>query len=106
MAPSNPLGPVKQPRSRPVPHDVRRAVRFMRQSMGRKISMADIAAYCGVAERTLRKHFHVFMGVSVFEYWRRLRLAAAREHLLKGTTDTSITMVATRLGFDHFGRFS
>jgi TolB-like protein len=82
------------------------AVRFMRQNMVQKISMADLAAYCGVAERTLRKHFHEFMAVPAFDYWRRLRLAAAREHLQKATNSTSITMVAARFGFDHFGRFS
>jgi len=106
MARSDHLSSEKRARNRPVPHDVAMAVRFMRQNMGHKNSMGDLAAYCGVAERTLRKHFHGFMAVSAFEYWRRLRFSAAREHLLKGTSDTSVTMVATRFGFDHFGRFS
>jgi TolB-like protein/AraC-like DNA-binding protein len=78
----------------------------MRQNMGCKISMAELAAYCGVAERTLRKHFYAFMGTSVFHYWLRLRMAAAREHLLKSTGKTTVTTTALRFGFDHFGRFA
>jgi adenylate cyclase len=46
------------------------------------------------------------MAASPLEYWRRFRLAAAREELLKGLDDTSITEVAIRFGFSHFGRFS
>jgi adenylate cyclase len=93
-------------RSRPIPHDLKKAVDYMRQGVGRRITMADLIACCGVAERTLRKHFRVFMSVSPLEYWRRLRLAVAREELLKGAARTSVTEVATRFGFSHFGRFS
>jgi len=92
--------------SRPIPHDLRQAVEFIRKGGSRRISMADLLAHCGVAERTLRKHFRAFMAVSPLEYWRRFRLAAAREELLKGSNGTSVTEVAMRFGFSHFGRFS
>jgi adenylate cyclase len=46
------------------------------------------------------------MAVSPLEYWRRHRLAAAREDLLKAASDASVTAIASRFGFDHFGRFS
>ena len=92
--------------SRPVPYDLKKAVEFIRRGGSRKISMADLVARCGVPERTLRKHFRAFMAVSPLQYWQRFRLAAAREELLKGLDDTSITEVALRFGFSHFGRFS
>jgi TolB-like protein/AraC-like DNA-binding protein/tetratricopeptide (TPR) repeat protein len=92
--------------SRPVPCDLKKAIQFIRQGGSRKISMADLVAHCGVPERTLRKHFRTFMAASPLEYWRRFRLAAAREELLKGLDDASITEVAIRFGFSHFGRFS
>ncbi len=92
--------------SRPIPSDVSKALKYMREGAGRKISIAHLVAYCGVAERTLRKHFRAFMAASPLEYWRRLRLAAAREDLLAGANGASITEVATRFGFNHFGRFS
>jgi AraC-like DNA-binding protein len=68
--------------------------------------MVDLVAHCGVAERTLRKHFRAFMGVSPVEYWRRFYLGAAREELLKGSNGGSVTEVAMRFGFNHLGRFS
>jgi TolB-like protein/AraC-like DNA-binding protein len=91
---------------RPIPTDVKKAIEFMRRNVGRKISMADLIANCGVPERTLHKHFRAFICTSPLEYWRRLRLAAAREQLLKAGHATSVTEIATRFGFDHFGRFS
>jgi TolB-like protein len=92
--------------SRPVPHDLRKAVEFIRSGLGRRISVTDLAAHCGMAERTLRTHFRTFMGISPLEYWRSLRLAAAREELLKASNRASVTEVAMRFGFSHFGRFS
>jgi TolB-like protein/AraC-like DNA-binding protein len=78
----------------------------MREDEGRRLSIVYLVAHCGVSERTLHKHFRLFMEVSPLEYWRRHRLAAAREVFLKATSDTSVTEVATRFGFSHFGRFS
>lgn len=106
MAPSDHLDFKPLADSRPVPYDLKRAIEFIRRGSRRKISMADLVAHCGVPERTLRKHFRAFMAVSPLEYWRQFRLAAAREEFLKGLNDTSITEVATRFGFSHFGRFS
>jgi adenylate cyclase len=71
-----------------------------------KMSIADLVAHSGVPERTLRKHFRTFMAVSPLKCWRQLRLAAARACLLEGSNDTSITEVAIRFGFGHFGRFA
>lgn len=89
-----------------IPHDVRKAIEFMRQSVGRPISMAELARHCGVAERTLNNHFRTFLDISPIRYQHRLRLAAAREALLAGEPGTSITAVAKRYGFTHFGRFA
>jgi TolB-like protein/AraC-like DNA-binding protein len=106
MARSDYLSSEGRTQSRAIPHDVKKAVQFVREGVGRKVTMADLVAHCGVAERTLQKHFRAFMAVSPLEYWRRLRLAAAREQLLRGTNGTSITAVAACFGFNHFGRFS
>ena len=46
------------------------------------------------------------MAVSPLKCWRHLRLAAARACLLEGSNDTSVTEIATRYNFSHFGRFS
>jgi TolB-like protein/AraC-like DNA-binding protein len=91
---------------RPIPSDLRKALRYMREDAARRISMVDLVAHCGVPERTLHKHFYAFMAASPLAYWRRLRLAAAREALLQGQNGVSVSEVATRFGFHHFGRFS
>jgi adenylate cyclase len=90
----------------PVPGDVKNAIDYLRQNSSRNVVMAELAAACDVAERTLRKHFRAFVGIPPVEYSRRLRLAAVREDLLAGAEGASITDVATRHGFNHFGRFS
>jgi TolB-like protein len=91
---------------RPLPHDVKRAVDFMRAGLGRTLTLVDLVAACGVADRTLHKHFRAFLGLSPLRYWRRLRLTAVRESLLSGSGGAAVTEVAARYGFTHFGRFS
>ncbi len=90
----------------PVPEDVRRAVLLLRQSLRSPCTTATLAARCGVAERTLSEHFRAFLGLSPSKYLRRLRLTAAREALLTGTPDISVTKVAGRYLFNHQGRFA
>src|SRR5262245_14629561 len=106
MAASSDFDPVVPARTGPAPRDLKKAIDYLRRNMSRQIATADLAAACGVAERTLRKHFRAFVGLAPLEYLRRLRLAAVREDLLHGATGTSVTEDATRYGFSHFGRFS
>jgi adenylate cyclase len=89
-----------------VPRDLKKAVDYIRTHPCGKMLIAELVAHCGVPERTLRKHFQAFLGASPLEFWRRLRLAAARECLLESSGNVSVTEVATRFGFDHFGRFA
>src|SRR5262245_41825263 len=106
MAASSDLDRMVPARTGPAPRDVKKAIDYMRRNMGRQIATTDLAAACGVAERTLRKHFRAFVGLSPLGYFLRLRLVAAREDLLNGANGGSVTEVATRYGFSHFGRFS
>src|SRR5262245_42046669 len=93
-------------RYRPIPHDLKKAIDYIRGHLSGKMSIADLVAYCGVPERTLRKHFRTFMEASPLMYWRQLRLAGVRASLLEGSDNASITEVAIRFGFSHFGRFA
>jgi TolB-like protein/tetratricopeptide (TPR) repeat protein len=90
----------------PMPHGLKRAIEYIRGHVNGKMSIAALVAHCGVPERTLRKHFRTFIAVSPLTFWRQLRLAAARASLVKGSNGTSITEVAARFGFGHFGRFA
>jgi TolB-like protein/AraC-like DNA-binding protein len=90
----------------PVPRDLKRAVDYIRAHLDRRMSIAGLVTHCGIPERTLRKHFRTFMAASPLEFSRQLRLAAARACLLGGSKKSSVTEVATRFGFGHFGRFA
>jgi len=91
---------------RSIPHELEKAIDYIRSRLHRKMSIAELVAHCGVPERTLRKHFRRFMAVSPLKCWGQLRLAAARACLLEGSNDTSVTEVAMRFDFNHFGRFA
>jgi TolB-like protein/AraC-like DNA-binding protein len=78
----------------------------MRGHIGHHVTMADLTRQSGLAARTLRKHFRSFLGVSPLGYLRGIRLAALREELLHALRPGSITEIALRYGFHHFGRFS
>ena len=94
-----------QPEGRALPRDIKVAIDYMRESIGQQICMADIVAATGTPERTLRKHFLMFFGLAPLRFFRRLRLAAARDALLATSSD-SVTDISARFGFAHFGRFS
>ena len=81
------------------------AINYMRENIGQQICMAEIVAVTRTPERTLRKHFLRFFGLAPLRFFRRLRLAAARDALLATSSD-SVTEIAARFGFMHFGRFS
>ncbi len=103
-----PIRPESEPLEEgpPLPCDVKRAIGFLRAALRRPISMADLVRHCGVPARTLSQHFRSFLDVSPMHYLRRLRLAAAREALLAGAPGISVTEVAKRYEFHHFGRFA
>jgi TolB-like protein/methylphosphotriester-DNA--protein-cysteine methyltransferase len=92
--------------SAPVPRDVKKAIDYLRIHVDQEVTMADLLRACGVAERTLRKHFRTFLGFSPLGYLRRMRLAALREELLRATERSTITEIAARYGFHHLGRLS
>ena len=93
------------PVGRALPRDVKVAIDYMRQNITWPIRIADLLAATGASERTLRKHFRIFLGVAPLDFLRRLRLAAAREALLT-SSGYSVSEIAIRVGFTHFGRFS
>ena len=71
-----------QPAGRVLPRDMKLAIDYMRENIGQQICMADIVAAAGAPERTLRKHFLLFFRLAPLRFFRRLRLAAARDALL------------------------
>lgn len=86
---------------------LRRARAFMEEHALAPITVADIAAAAGVSPRGLQELFRRLAGVSPTSELRRMRLAGAREELLRGDpASLSVIAVAHRWGFGDVARFS
>jgi AraC-like DNA-binding protein/tetratricopeptide (TPR) repeat protein len=89
-----------------LPRDVRKALELLEGDSGRQYSVSELAAACGVAPRTLQKHFRGFLGRTLSEVRFDARLKRARRELLRGQPDASVTDIALSSGVSHFGRFA
>ena len=87
---------------------VGRVVELIESSTDTAFTVADLAAFAGMSERSLHAAFRRRLGASPMAYVRRLRLERVREELLRlepnGTN--TVTQVALRHGFTHGGRFA
>jgi AraC-like DNA-binding protein/TolB-like protein/tetratricopeptide (TPR) repeat protein len=92
-------------RPQPLPRDLTKALDRIAAEPERAWSVDELAVACGVARRTLYKHFRQFLGTTPLAFVRTLRLDRARQELLRGTA-ASVTEVATGCGFAHLGRFA
>jgi len=88
-----------------LPHDVRQALDLLEADPGRDHGVKALAASCGVAPRTLQKHFRRFIGRTPREVQWALRMERARRDLL-APPEASMTDIALRWGFKHLGRFA
>jgi AraC family transcriptional regulator, ethanolamine operon transcriptional activator len=85
----------------------RQAEAFLREHRDRRVTVAELCLATGVPKRTLMLGFHNLFGIPPLAYHRRTRLGEARRDLVHSWPgETSVTTVALRWGFDHFGRFS
>src|SRR4051794_19301883 len=89
-----------------VPRHVRRALDHMRAHLAERITLADLSAAAGLSERGLLTQFERFLGVSPMTHLLRLRLAAAREELLRPESASSVAQVGIACGLPHLGRFA
>lgn len=86
---------------------IRRATDYLMGHLADPISMAKVAGIAGVSERSLRREFQRAYGMTVAQFLSRRRLEAAHQALQEAEPgETSVTEIATRCGFTHFGRFS
>jgi AraC-like DNA-binding protein len=91
---------------RPLPSHVKRALAYMRDNIGEKITLEELASACAVPERILLRQFQRFLGVPPLTYLRRLRLNTARSELARPDNNDAISDIAIRCGFNHLGRFA
>ncbi|MDP5007767.1 MAG: AraC family transcriptional regulator [Glaciimonas sp.] len=90
-----------------LPHYVKRAMEYLRANLNKSPTMADVANYSGVSERTLQSAFRKYKGATPMDYLRQLRLNQAREELLKAAPQRgAVTQIAMQYGFNHLSAFS
>jgi len=88
-------------------HQVKLAEKLALTDPGLSCSIGELALENGVADRTLRRSFQRYYGLSPVEYLRMRRLHQARSLLRVGCPDeTTITKIAFELGFWDLGRFA
>ena len=88
------------------PRDVKKAIDLLRGDPARDWTVEALARTCGVAHRTLQKHFRRFVGQTPMAFLRVERLDQARRKLLRGAPQADVTQIANQCGFNHLGRFA
>lgn len=83
---------------------VKRAIAYVHQHYEHPFSRQEIAAFVGVSERYLTEIVHQELGLSLWEYLNRFRMAQARA--LLRSTDLSIGEVAARVGIENSHYFA
>jgi AraC-like DNA-binding protein len=106
MSPSKPIigsDPVSSPA---LPSDLLRALKWLRAHLSEPIKLEQLGQIAGARPRTLETHFKLFLGTTPLGWVRRMRLARARQDLLRSGPKTTVTDVAFANGFSQLGRFA
>lgn len=88
------------------PRIVRQAENFMREHIDQPLAIEGVAQALGVSARTLQHAFRRFRNTTPMAFLRTARLERAHADLQAARPGTSVTEVAMRWGFGHFGRFA
>ena len=88
------------------PRQVRRAEEFMLAHLERSITLEDVARSAGVSVRALQQGFRRFRNTTPMRFLRDARLERAHRDLRSAAPGATVTEIALRWGFTHFGRFA
>ncbi len=86
---------------------IKRSIEFLKANSYQPVHATDLCSALNVRMRTLYYAFQEFCGISPINFLRLLRLTKARKDLFDADPKmTSVTDVAAKWHFWHFGRFS
>ncbi|SCG34052.1 AraC family transcriptional regulator [Micromonospora humi] len=90
------------------PAVVRRAQQYLDDHAAEPVTVAQVAAACGVGARALQAAFHRHVGHSPLTHLRRVRLARAHRDLVAAEPggDETVAGIARRWGWTSPGRFA
>jgi AraC-like DNA-binding protein len=89
-----------------LPADLVRALAWLRGHLSEPVQLELLARISGVRPRTLENHFRLFLGTTPLGWVRRMRLAHARQELLRSGPESTVTDIALSAGFSQLGRFA
>lgn len=88
------------------PRLVRQAEDYMLSHIDAPLALDDVAEAVGVSARALQYAFRRFRDTTPMAFLRAARLERAHRDLQDARPGDTVTEIATRWGFTHFGRFS
>lgn len=91
-------------RAAPRPRHLRLAESFIDANLTRALTLEEVAQVAGISPRALQLAFRQWRGTTPLGWWRDRRLDRAHADLTAG--QGTVTDVALKWGFTHFGRFS
>ncbi|MEG9623030.1 AraC family transcriptional regulator [Pseudomonas guariconensis] len=103
--PHNHSEALRRPSPQIAQRHVKLAMDYIRANPHSLTSGAELAALANVSLRALQQGFKRFVGASIVDYQRQVRLERAYEALARGESG-SVSEVALRHGFSNAGRFS
>jgi len=89
-----------------LPAGLARALTWLRANLNESVHLDQLAQIADVHPRTLERHFRRFLDTTPHGWVRRLRLVRARQELINGDREKSVTGVALASGFSQLGRFA
>jgi len=88
------------------PKLVRQAEELMLARIDHPLALIDVAEAVGVSARALQYAFRRFRNTTPMAFLRQARLERAHRDLQNARPGDTVTDIATRWGFTHFGRFA
>lgn len=93
-------------RSPAAPRHVTRVESYIRAHASEPVTIEELVSISGASLRSLYDGFRKFRDTSPMRYLRDYRLDQVHTELTKPASDTSVTTVAMRWGFNQLGRFA
>lgn len=89
------------------PASIRNAIELIEAKAAEIISVTEVARAAGLSVRALEEGFHRHVGKPPMTYLREFRLAQVHSELQASDPDqTTVSAVARRWSFNHYGRFT
>jgi AraC-like DNA-binding protein len=96
----------RSPLSDPRPYKIRVVEEFIEANWDKPISIEDIASHTGIGTRNLFAAFKRARGYTPMSFLRSVRLQRARRILQTPATDSSVSAVYLKCGFQNAGHFA